>query len=109
MSYTWFDLVGNLGVFLVVLAFYLLQTERLNSRDIRYSLLNLTGAILLLISLLVNWNLSSVIIELFWIAISLIGIVRHFSISKASKQKASTSKELNAKDSKPEVGAASTT
>lgn len=82
MSYTWFDLVGNLGVFLVVLAFYLLQTERLSSHDLRYSLLNLSGAILLLISLMVNWNLSSVIIELFWIAISLIGIVRHFSRKK---------------------------
>lgn len=79
MSYTWFDLVGNIGVFLVVLAFYLLQTERLTSRDIRYSLLNLTGAILLLISLLFNWNLSSVIIELFWIGISLIGIFRHLT------------------------------
>ena len=108
MSYTWFDLVGNLGVFLVVLAFYLLQTERLNSRDIRYSLLNLTGAILLLISLLVNWNLSSVIIELFWIAISLIGIVRHVSISKASKQKASTPEAPKPKESKPETGVVST-
>ena len=108
MSYTWFDLVGNLGVFLVVLAFYLLQTKRLNSRDIRYSLLNLTGAILLLISLLVNWNLSSVIIELFWIAISLIGIVRHVSISKASKQKASTPKAPKPKESKPETGVVST-
>jgi len=79
MSYTWFDLVGNIGVFLVVLAFYLLQTERLNSRDIRYSLLNLVGAILLLTSLLFNWNLSSVIIELFWIGISLIGIFKHLT------------------------------
>ncbi|WP_086481554.1 CBU_0592 family membrane protein [Oceanospirillum sanctuarii] len=79
MSYTWFDLVGNIGVFLVVLAFYLLQTERITSRDIRYSLLNLTGAILLLISLLFNWNLSSVIIELFWIGISLIGIFKHLT------------------------------
>ncbi|OOV86574.1 hypothetical protein BTA35_0211725 [Oceanospirillum linum] len=79
MSYTWFDLIGNIGVFMVVLAFYLLQTERLYSRDIRYSLLNLTGAILLLISLLFNWNLSSVIIEFFWIGISLIGIFKHLT------------------------------
>lgn len=79
MNYTWYDLVGNIGVFMVVMAFYLLQTERLNSRDIRYSLLNLTGAVLLLISLLFNWNLSSVIIELFWIAISLIGIFKHLT------------------------------
>lgn len=83
MSYTWFDLVGNIGVFLVVLAFYLLQTERITSRDIRYSLLNLTGAILLLISLLFNWNLSSVIIELFWIGISLIGIFKHLTRKSA--------------------------
>ncbi|MDX1320944.1 MAG: hypothetical protein R3207_12255 [Oceanospirillum sp.] len=88
MSYSWFDLVGNIGVFMVVLAFYLLQTERLNSRDIRYSLLNLTGAILLLISLLFNWNLSSVIIELFWIAISLIGIFKHLTRKQGSSDKA---------------------
>ncbi|MFG1489337.1 hypothetical protein ABMA58_08810 [Oceanospirillum sp. HFRX-1_2] len=87
MSYTWFDLVGNIGVFLVVLAFYLLQTERLTSRDIRYSLLNLTGAILLLISLLFNWNLSSVIIELFWIGISLIGIFKHITRNSRTTDK----------------------
>jgi hypothetical protein len=71
----------------VVLAFYLLQTEKLNSHDIRYSLLNLTGAILLLISLMVSWNLSSVIIEVFWIAISLIGIVRHFARRRMLSEK----------------------
>lgn len=87
MSYTWFDLVGNIGVFLVVLAFYLLQTERLTSRDIRYSLLNLTGAILLLISLMFNWNLSSVIIELFWIGISLIGIFKHMTRNSSAADK----------------------
>lgn len=83
INYTWYDLVGNIGVFMVVMAFYLLQTERLTSRDIRYSLLNLTGAIMLLISLCFNWNLSSVIIELFWIAISLIGIFKHLTRKRA--------------------------
>ncbi|MGS0468886.1 CBU_0592 family membrane protein [Cobetia marina] len=38
--------------------------------------MNLSGAILLLISLCINFNLASFVIEVFWIVASLVGLVR---------------------------------
>ncbi|MGY5450369.1 CBU_0592 family membrane protein [Agarivorans sp. MS3-6] len=71
------DIVGLLGTALVVGAFFLLQLERLNPKQLSYNLMNLSGAILLLISLCINFNLASFIIELFWIGASVVGIVKY--------------------------------
>ena len=75
MNYTWYDFAGNVGVGLMILAYLLLQLRRLDSMSLLYSVLNATGAALVLVSLWSDFNLSAFIIEVFWIAISLIGIV----------------------------------
>lgn len=71
------DIVGLLGTALVVGSFFLLQLERLNPKQLAYNLMNLSGAILLLISLCINFNLASFVIELFWIGASVVGIVKY--------------------------------
>jgi peptidoglycan/LPS O-acetylase OafA/YrhL len=71
-----FDGVGLVGVALILLAYFLIQSGRLTSEDLRYPVLNLVGALLLLISLLHSWNTPSVVIELCWISISVYGIVK---------------------------------
>lgn len=76
MSYGWADAVGNLGVLLVLGTYLGLQLGRLDSRRMAYSACNAAGAALLLVSLSVNFNLSSVIIEVFWLAISFVGLWR---------------------------------
>ena len=53
------------------------QVGRLPSDDWRFPFANLVGSSLIMASLLVEWNLPSVVIEVFWIAISLYGTVRH--------------------------------
>ena len=63
---------------MVVLAYYLLQLERIDPKGLSYNLLNLTGAVLLLISLWFNFNLASFVIELFWIGASIIGLWKYF-------------------------------
>lgn len=78
MNYTWVDAVGNVGVLLVLGAYLGLQLGRLNIRGAAYSAFNAVGAVLLLVSLTVNFNLSSVVIEIFWLAISLIGLWRYW-------------------------------
>ncbi|AZV32829.1 hypothetical protein FBG13_14310 [Cobetia marina] len=70
------DIIGMLGTSLVVGAFFLLQIGRLDARSLTYNLMNLSGAILLLISLCINFNLASFVIEVFWIVASLVGLVR---------------------------------
>jgi hypothetical protein len=76
MDYDLFDLIGNVGVAIIVLCYLALQLERMRSTDLSYSLLNAVGAMLILISLTERFNLSAVIIEIFWIAISVIGIAK---------------------------------
>ena len=76
MSYTWTDLIGNLGVALVILAYLGLQLERLDARGLVYSAANAIGAAMILVSLSRDFNLSAVVIEVFWVGISLLGLWR---------------------------------
>jgi hypothetical protein len=71
-----FDCIGHIGVFLFVSAFFLLQREVLRSDDLRYLGMNLVGAILLMISLMWTWNLPAFVLELFWLLISVYGIIK---------------------------------
>jgi hypothetical protein len=73
---TFHDIVGLAGVALVLLAFYLLQSERISHRDIRYLMLNFTGSAGILFSLVFEFNLASFVIETAWVAISALGIWR---------------------------------
>ena len=75
----WYDLVGSAGVVLIVVAFLLLQIERVASNDILYLLANAVGAALILLSLVYDCNLSAVLMEAFWLAISLFGLARRTS------------------------------
>ncbi len=72
------DFIGLTGVSIIVTTYFLLQIHKLSSTDIKFSVLNIIGSLLILYSLLFNWNLPSVIIESFWILISLIGIYKYF-------------------------------
>ncbi len=74
MNYGWHDLLGNIGVALILLAYALLQMQRIVATDWRYSLANAVGAVLILISLTVDFNLSALIIEIAWLIISLFGL-----------------------------------
>ena len=71
-----FDLVGFAGTALIVAAYFSNQQRWLASDDWRFPCLNLVGALLILVSLYFEWNFPSVVIELFWIAISAWGMVR---------------------------------
>lgn len=70
------DIIGILGVSCIVLAYFLLQATKVKGDDWLYLLLNLTGAILVTYSLMHTWNTASFIIEVFWISISVFGILK---------------------------------
>lgn len=67
-------LIGFLGMICVVLAFYRTVQGQWSSQGLVFNVVNLAGAILLTISLIVHFNFGSFVIELFWMAISLKGI-----------------------------------
>jgi len=85
MSFHLFDLAGFVGVVLIIVAYLLLQLEKLPSSSPRYSLLNAAGALLIIISLIFAFNLSAFIVEAFWFLISLVGLWRSLSAKKDSK------------------------
>ncbi|HEV2827724.1 MAG TPA: hypothetical protein VGW76_08965 [Pyrinomonadaceae bacterium] len=76
LDYSWFDLVGNIGVLLMVVAYLLLQLEKLSSSAVSYLLLNAIGAVLVIISLTFRFNLSAFLMEAFWLLISLYGLTK---------------------------------
>lgn len=76
MEYDWANIVGLIGVGIILIAYFLLQCDRVSSKSLAYSVYNLVGAVLIFASLLVHWNLSSVVIEIFWMLISAYGIYR---------------------------------
>lgn len=89
MSYSWFDLVGNIGSALIISTYFLLQVGLIEAKNLWYSLLNFIGAIAITISLVYEFNLSAFIIEVFWILISLVGIFRYL-VENSHRDKSAT-------------------
>lgn len=80
MSYGPLDLVGNIGVVVLMFTYLMLQLNRLSSDGLAYSVLNAVGASLIVVSLLYNFNLSALLMEVFWVLISFVGIYRYFRL-----------------------------
>lgn len=68
------DLIGLIGVALILFAYWGVQTERLGAQDWRFSAINGAGALLIMISLYFTFNLASFVIEVFWLLISGYGL-----------------------------------
>ena len=82
MTYSWYDFLGNVGVLLILLSYLLLQMKKIKSQSMYYSLMNAIGALLILVSLYYNFNLSAFIMEFFWLLISLYGLWQLRSLKK---------------------------
>jgi len=72
MSYGPLDFIGNAGV--------VMQLNKLPSDGLAYSLLNAIGVSLIVVSLLFNFNLSALLMEVFLVLISFVGIYRYFRL-----------------------------
>jgi hypothetical protein len=75
MQFGVFQAIGLVGVGFILIAYFANQQRWLRSEDWRFPAANLVGSLLILGSLFVEWNTPSVVIEIFWIAISLYGLV----------------------------------
>ena len=82
MNIQWYDILGSIGVALIIITYFLLQLERLSSNGILYSVLNALGASFVIISLMYEFNLAAFIVEAFWVLISVFGIIKYFSSRK---------------------------
>lgn len=79
MTITLYDILGIGGVIIILIAYLLLQLEKLAVLDWRYSAANAAGALLILVSLFFSFNLASFIIEIAWLFISIFGLFKALS------------------------------
>jgi hypothetical protein len=72
----WTMVVGLVGMVLTLLAYFLLQAQKLHGNGLAYQLMNALGALGVGISLLFGtFNLPAFLLEVAWLAISIYGIV----------------------------------
>lgn len=71
-----FDWLGYLGVAFYLGSYGMLQAGLIRGNGYIYVLLNLSAAALVLASLTVAFNLSSALIQISWIIISIVGLIR---------------------------------
>ncbi len=76
------DPVGMIGVIVILIGYLFLSTGRWPADSLIFQWLNFIGAWLILFSLYFHWNLSSVVIEIAWVMISMIGIARAIYLNK---------------------------
>ncbi len=81
-----YDIIGLIGAALIIVAYLMLQMNKLKAADLLYSILNACGASLIIVSLIISWNLSAFIIEVFWLLISIFGLIKYFVVRKKTDQ-----------------------
>ena len=72
----WTDVVGVVGVLLVLAAYAAAALGKLDVRGASSLFANFLGASLILLSLTVDFNLSALLMEGSWALVSLIGLLR---------------------------------
>ncbi|MEM8770447.1 MAG: hypothetical protein AAGD92_02250 [Pseudomonadota bacterium] len=70
------DFVGLIGVAFVVGTYFLSQVGRMDVNHPLYPGLNAIGALFILFSLSHTFNTASFVIEMFWLLISAVGLIR---------------------------------
>ena len=78
------DLIGFAGSFFIVAAFaYSNVTKQMNA--LWFNLANFIGAALLTVSLTVNYNLPTIVLEVVWMAIALFGLSKALMARRSDK------------------------
>ena len=80
---TFADLIGSIGTLIVTAAYFATQMRVLNSEDLLFPVANLIGSLFMAYSLVYAFNLASALMELFWILISITGIINYLRRKKA--------------------------
>ena len=85
VEFVWHEIVGLVGVALVLLAYFGLQAGKLRGDGVTFQVANILGAGGIAVSLIYDFNLSAMVIELAWIVISVYGLVRGIRARAAAK------------------------
>ncbi len=70
------DLIGFIGVSMILMAYFLNLNNKLNSADIRYILLNLVGATLACLASILMEYYPFVLLEGVWTIVSVVALIK---------------------------------
>ena len=76
MAFGIYDIVGIVGVALVLTTYGMVQSERMSATSKKYQVLNMVACVLIGFSLIFAFNWPSAIIQSCWFLISGYGLVR---------------------------------
>ncbi len=71
-----FNIIGLIGVGIVVIAYFLQQRGIVKSTELNYLVMNIMGPMAIIISLMRFWNLPSFLLNLSWMLISMYGLIK---------------------------------
>src|SRR5699024_4733797 len=94
---TIFEFAGYLGAGCYLAAYAALQIGLLRGNGYAYACLNMLAAALVVVSLTQQFNLPSMIVQVSWISVSVIGIVRVFWLTRAIRFGTREAELLNSK------------
>ncbi len=79
------DIVGLIGVIMILVAYFLLEVGKITMHSLAHPLLNFVGALLIIFSLLYQFNLPAMAMESAWAAVSIMGIRRVYKSRQSQK------------------------
>ena len=79
------DIIGYIGVALLIVTYAMLQLDRIDPKGFWYSFNNMVVAMLVTVSLLYTMNKASMVIEVFWFIISVYGLIQYSKRKEKSK------------------------
>jgi predicted tellurium resistance membrane protein TerC len=86
MTLHWHDWAGYVGVALMLLAYLLLQAHKLRGNGLVYQLMNVLGALGVILSLLFGaFNASAFFMEVAWVLIGISGMVRGARVRREAR------------------------
>lgn len=71
------DIIGPVGLLILLIGQFLLYKKRVNQEDWRYFIINIIGAALLEVYSFMLRDMIFIVLQAFWIATSLFGLLKY--------------------------------
>lgn len=71
-----YNLAGFVGIWLIIAAYFMMNTGRWSDDAPRMHACNLVGALLVMVSLIHAWNLAVLVMEIAWASVASYGLWR---------------------------------
>ncbi len=86
MEISIYDLAGWIGMILLIVGYSMISFKKVKSKSKTFHLINLFGAIGILVNAFYNKLFPVIILNIFWIIISIISLVNIFKIKPVYKE-----------------------